>query len=81
TPNTSANTDATISSTAVTGARNTATSNTGSGNNFRSNFPEALSGNASNTMICDGTIYDGNTTPNESTSAAVSTTAPDAGTT
>ncbi|SLA89842.1 Uncharacterised protein [Mycobacteroides abscessus subsp. abscessus] len=32
-------------------------------------------------MICDGTIYDGNTAPNESTSAAVSTTAPDAGTT
>src|SRR3546814_841896 len=78
TPNTSANTDATISSTAVTGALNTAASNTGSGNNFRSNFPEALSGNASNTTNCDGTIYDANRSPTPTFTTSTSTEDPTA---
>ncbi|SLA56189.1 Uncharacterised protein [Mycobacteroides abscessus subsp. abscessus] len=60
------------------GARKDRRSTTGSGNNFRSNFPEAFNGNASNTTNCDGTIYDANRSPTPTFTTSTSTEDPTA---
>ncbi len=75
-PNTSPNTDATISCTAVTGARNSAASNTGDGRAFRSNLPDALSGSSSRTRTFEGTMYVGSTARADSRTSDASTAVP-----
>jgi hypothetical protein len=56
TPNTSANTSATIFSVWVAGARNAVAANTGAGSALRSILPEEVNGNSSSTTIWAGTM-------------------------
>ncbi|PBI97963.1 hypothetical protein BKP42_24030 [Rhodococcus erythropolis] len=51
---------ATIFSTSVDGARKSRASKAGSGNAFRSSFPDAFNGNSLSTTTAAGIMYDGN---------------------